>query len=500
MIDWGDGVVTTASGDPASQTHPYGNGTQSYTITAVGSSSAGNFKGTLPVSITDVGPSGLVLTASAANYGGNDSMILSGTFTNNSPQESLGVSINWGDGSPQTTFGLDPGATSFQYPAQQYLRSGSYPIVVTVTDADNLSTSNSASPLTVNYSNPAPTELALSLDQSTINLGGQVNLSGSFTDLQSQASHTVTIDWGDGVGSPDVTTLALDAGETTFQADPHTYTTASTTPYTITVVVSGADGSTTKPRAPWRSAAPLPEVMIGAEVPVVSDGGGQGRFLVTRTDTSDTPLTVNYQITGSAPAGDYTVKDSADTTLTGSVTIPANEASAMIDITPTNGALTSSETVIVNLTSGSGYNVAGVFSAAQVTIADDGGTFGSGKGTVNASLTLYNPDGTVQATGGLAILGDFVPMVLNVSGDPTGQTFYFQCSGGGIIATDVAGQDPVGNPLTLTGPDMTLFLGDTSENAGTVSADLWESVSGGYSSGTTFCACHQEREPAAIDV
>ena len=123
MIDWGDGVVTTASGNPASQTHPYGNGTQSYTITAVGSSSAGNFKGTLtPVSITDVGPSGLVLTASAANYSGNDSMILSGTFTNNSPQESLGVSINWGDGSPQTAFGLDPGATSFQYPAQQYFR------------------------------------------------------------------------------------------------------------------------------------------------------------------------------------------------------------------------------------------------------------------------------------------------------------------------------------------------------------------------------------------
>ena len=114
MIDWGDGVVTTASGNPASQTHPYGNGTQSYTITAVGSSSAGNFKGTLtPVSITDVGPSGLVLTASAANYSGNDSMILSGTFTNNSPQESLGVSINWGDGSPRDDVRPQPGGDEF---------------------------------------------------------------------------------------------------------------------------------------------------------------------------------------------------------------------------------------------------------------------------------------------------------------------------------------------------------------------------------------------------
>ena len=74
-----------------------------------------------------------------------------------------------------------------------------------------------------------------------------MNLSGSFTDLQSQASHTVTIDWGDGVGSPDVTTLSLRAGETTFQADPHTYAAAGN--YTIHVTVSGLDGSTTATRA-----------------------------------------------------------------------------------------------------------------------------------------------------------------------------------------------------------------------------------------------------------
>ena len=154
MIDWGNGVVATASGNPASQTHPYGNGTQSYTITAVGSSSAGNFKGSLtPVSVPEHQSHGLALTASAANYGGNDSMILSGTFTNNSPQESLGVSINWGDGSPQTAFGLNPGATSSSIRPGSISVTGSYPIVVTVTDADNLSASNS---VTVDYSNPAP--------------------------------------------------------------------------------------------------------------------------------------------------------------------------------------------------------------------------------------------------------------------------------------------------------------------------------------------------------
>ena len=104
-----------------------------------------------------------------------------------------------------------------------------------------------SNPVTVNYTNPPPSAACLNLDQSTINPGDQVNLSGSFTDLQSKASHTVTINWGDGVGSPDVTTLSLHAGKTTFQANPHTYATAGN--YTIHVTVSGLDGSTTATRA-----------------------------------------------------------------------------------------------------------------------------------------------------------------------------------------------------------------------------------------------------------
>ena len=71
--------------------------------------------------------------------------------------------------------------------------------------------------------------------------------------------------------------------------------------------------------------------------------------------------------------------------------------------------MTSSETVIVNLTSGSGYNVAGVYTTAQVTIADNGGRFGTGKGTVSANLTLYDPDGTAQGSGGYGDFGGYQP-------------------------------------------------------------------------------------------
>ena len=46
--------------------------------------------------------------------------------------------------------------------------NGSYPIVVTVTDAEGNSADNDAEPAQVTYSNSAPSDLALTLDQSTV--------------------------------------------------------------------------------------------------------------------------------------------------------------------------------------------------------------------------------------------------------------------------------------------------------------------------------------------
>ncbi len=367
------------------------------------------------------------MTASALDYSGADAMTISGTFTNNSPQELLNVSIDWGDGSQPTTFSLDPRATSFQYPAQQYVRSGQYAIVVTVTDADGLSTSNSLNPLTVNYSNAAPSDLALSLDQSTITLGDQVNLSGSFSDLQTQASHTVTINWGDLVsGLPDITILPLSPGETTFQADPQTYSTASTTPYTISVTVTGLDGSTTATTSV--TVSPVPdEVMIGSLVPVAWESGGKnGEFQVTRVGPTTDSLTVSYSVSGTANGTDYTIKDGTGAVLSGGVTIPAGQSSAMILVVSNDQGLTSgSPTVNVTLASGSGYSVANVFSGAQVAISDnDPGSGGPPSGPVTVQMTCFNPDGSVEGSSGSAILGDFIPIGIEVSaGNPANATY-----------------------------------------------------------------------------
>ena len=107
----------------------------------------------------------------------------------------------------------------------------------------------------------------------------------------------MTIVWEDGAVSPDVTTLSLDAGETTFQADPYTYPAIGS--YTILVTVAGLDGSTT---ATTTVTPVLPEVMIGADIPSASESlaGSTGEFLVTRTDTSGGSLTVDYQLSGTA--------------------------------------------------------------------------------------------------------------------------------------------------------------------------------------------------------
>ncbi len=57
-----------------------------------------------------------------------------------------------------------------------------------------------------------------------------------------------------------------------------------------------------------------------------------GRFMVYRTGPTGSPLTVSYSLSGTAASGDYYES------LTGSVTIPANERYVYIDVTPIDDA------------------------------------------------------------------------------------------------------------------------------------------------------------------
>ena len=172
---------------------------------------------------------------------------LHASFTGPASAESYNLSINWGDGTEAnpdiTTFSLNPGQTEFDYPLPQYASNGEYTISVTVADQEG-NTSPTVQKV-VTYSNSALSGLVLSFQQGTPQdgEGGQM-LVGSFTDPQSNVGHVVTINWGDGTEEdPDTTTVDVDAGDNTFQAETPSYATVSTFP--VLVTVSGMDGTAT---------------------------------------------------------------------------------------------------------------------------------------------------------------------------------------------------------------------------------------------------------------
>ena len=127
------------------------------------------------------------------------------------------------------------------------------------------------------------------------------------------------------------------------------------------MTIADNDGSTS-----WQ--AKIETVAGTALEPTASGGTGtQGGFRVTRYGETNggQAITVNYSVSGTATNGtDYQ-------TLSGSVVIPANVTEAYIDVWPSYDGLgnDSSETVILTLTSGTGYTV-GTPSSAEVLIDD----------------------------------------------------------------------------------------------------------------------------------
>jgi hypothetical protein len=90
-----------------------------------------------------------------------------------------------------------------------------------------------------------------------------------------------------------------------------------------------------------------------------------GRFTITRTGVTTNPLTASFTLTGTATIGvDYQ-------TVPLSVTIPAGQTSADIDITPiADNLIEGNETVILTLTEDRSKFVLGADRSATVTIAD----------------------------------------------------------------------------------------------------------------------------------
>jgi hypothetical protein len=128
----------------------------------------------------------------------------------------------------------------------------------------------------------------------------------------------------------------------------------------------------------------LPAVTIVATDDVAAEAGREpGVFTVARTGPTTSPLTVFYEVFGSAVNGaDYD-------TIPGSVTISAGSATATIDITPVDDAIfEGSESVVLTLSDRPEYVVV-VPGIAAVTLVDNDG----------AVVTIVATDSEASETG-----------------------------------------------------------------------------------------------------
>jgi hypothetical protein len=110
----------------------------------------------------------------------------------------------------------------------------------------------------------------------------------------------------------------------------------------------------------------VPSISLTALDATASEpGANTGAFQITRTGTTNAPLTVTYALGGSAVNGsDYNA-------LSNYVVIPAGSSNASITLTPQDDAfIEGTETVSLSLFATAGYN-AGPGTNALVTLADN---------------------------------------------------------------------------------------------------------------------------------
>ncbi len=195
-------------------------------------------------------------------------------------------------------------------------------------------TGSTASALTVNY--------ALS---GTAGSGDYAALPGSVTIAASSSTATVTVMPADDT--------AVEPAETAILTVTSGTGYAVGTPASATVTIADNDTAANT-------------VTVQATDASASEAGpATGTFTLSRSGSTASALTVNFTVTGSASSGpDYAAIGT-------SVTIGTGSASATVTVTPVDdSAVESNETVILTVTSGTGYTV-GTPASATVTIADN---------------------------------------------------------------------------------------------------------------------------------
>jgi hypothetical protein len=199
-INWGDSVEVV-SGNPASATHTYADGGNSYVISATATDEDGTFAAgnTVAVSVLNVDPT---LTISGPSDIDEGSLYTLSLSSSDPGIDSISQwTITWGDGNVQVVAG-NPASVTHTY----LDGDNNYVISATATDEDGTFAAGNTVAVTVH--NVAPTVALNTVPD--ISENGFATLTGSFTDIGITDAHTVTIDWGDLNNSVD-SVFAVDA-------------------------------------------------------------------------------------------------------------------------------------------------------------------------------------------------------------------------------------------------------------------------------------------------
>jgi PKD repeat protein len=393
-----------------------------------------------------------------------------------------GLSYAWvfGDGS----------TGSGSQPTKSYAQDGSYPVALTVTDANGVTSRATA---TATIANVAPTVTATP-GAGPFTIGAPATLTGTIRDPGPDSPWGWTIDWGDGTpNSAGSATGTGPATSTSFTAS-HTYTAARS--YTVAVRVTDKDGGT--------GTAPSQTITVGAATngsPVAAlrgapYSGAEGAEVSLDGSTSSDPdgdaLTYAWNFgdgttgAGATPAHTYAQNGSYTVTLTvsdgkGGTSAPVSTTASISNVAPA---------VVVAPTPAS----ATVNSAVTLT-----GSFTDPGADGPWTYTVVWGDGTANATGTLATAatGITATHTYTAAGTPTVIFRVAEAGAAGVegsasrtLTVDAAAnQRPVASiaagPYTGTEGGSVTFTGSGTDPDGDALTYAWSFGDGTTGVGTT---------------
>lgn len=246
----------------------------------------------------------------------------------------------------QWNFGDNSAPLTGQTVSHTYADNGTYPVILTVTDSNNGSITQTLPYLVTNL----PPIVTAGADQ-TRYPNESLSFNGSYSDPGALDTHTVTWDFGDG-------TIANNTLVPT-----HRYSTPGT--YPVTLTVTDKDGGTSTATLTV-TILPQPTLSISSQIHPEGDSGTSLLTLtVNLSESSTQPITVHYQT-----ADDTAIAGQDYTATTGTLTFAPGETTKAIAIPMLGDTLDEpDETLLVTLDTPTHATLA--TSQAIVTITDN---------------------------------------------------------------------------------------------------------------------------------